>query len=140
MTDIFSKKKRSAIMAAVKATNTRPERAIQKLFKTLGLKPVLHSRKLTGSPDLALVDRRIAIFVHGCFWHGHEHCRKSQLPKTNRAYWKRKISLNMRRDARQIRLLRKEGWKTIVIWTCKRTDASTLRQRLRRLGVTFPSE
>jgi DNA mismatch endonuclease (patch repair protein) len=117
--DNLSKKARSALMAKIKGKNTRPEMLIRKFLFSKGFRYRIHDSRYPGSPDIVLPKYRTAIFVHGCFWHGHENCRASRLPTTNVEYWRKKTQQNIRRDRRKIKLLEKDGWKVIVIWECK---------------------
>lgn len=116
--DVFSRAARSRIMAAVKSRNTTPELAVRSLVHRLGYRFRLHDARLPGSPDLVLPRHRAAIFVHGCFWHGHRCRRGRRVPQTNRAYWLQKRRRNQERDARAIRALRRRGWRVLVVWEC----------------------
>lgn len=133
MADIFSKKKRSAIMASVRGKHTAPEGVIKKLLRASGFRYRSHVSSLPGTPDIILPAERIAIFVNGCFWHGHKGCRRSKLPTTNVAFWKRKISKNVTRDRAAARKLRKLGWNVRIYWTCAKT--SQFESVLRRLAA-----
>jgi DNA mismatch endonuclease (patch repair protein) len=117
--DPLSKKARSALMAKIKGKNTRPEMIIRKFLFSKGFRYRIHDSRYSGSPDIVLPKYHTAIFVHGCFWHGHVNCRASRLPTTNVDYWEEKIQQNLERDQRKIKLLKKDGWKVIVIWECK---------------------
>jgi DNA mismatch endonuclease (patch repair protein) len=88
---------------------------------------------LPGKPDIVLPKYKAVIFVHGCFWHGHEGCRKSQLPTSNIEFWTEKIDKNKERDQQKIRELEKLGWKVIVIWQCEIKNVSLQKERLDRL-------
>ena len=132
---MVSKKVRSAIMASVRTTNTGPELALRKLLHALGYRYRLNYRKLPGSPDLVFPALRKAIFVHGCFWHGHR-CRWGRLPKSRKGYWQPKIASNRARDRRVLRALRKAGWEAIVVWQCDlRASAIGLKKAVRFLGI-----
>lgn len=130
--DHLSPESRSANMRAVKNRDTEPERIVRKLSYSLGYRFRLHDSKLPCKPDVVFRARRKAIFVHGCFWH-HHNCRHGlQIPKTNTAFWKKKIAKNVERDAKAIRSLRKIGWRSLVIWECETRIPSRLVPRLRR--------
>lgn len=129
--DVFSSAQRSEIMRRVRSTNTRPEIAVRRVLRSLGLRFSIHRASLPGKPDIAIRDRGIVIFVHGCFWHGHK-CPASVLPRSNVAYWKLKQTKNMRRDRRNLRALRQAGWKVIVIWECQIGKTKTLVDRIAR--------
>lgn len=121
---------RSRTMRAVKSTNTRPEVAVRKLVYAMGFRYRLHGKELPGSPDLVFRSRRKAIFVHGCFWHGHDCKRGARLPKTNVEYWSLKIQRNRERDFNSLRALKDEGWKCLVVWECELKDQDALRDKL----------
>jgi DNA mismatch endonuclease, patch repair protein len=119
MADVFTRAKRSEIMARIKGKNTKPEIRLKKLLRAAGIRYRSHAKKLPGTPDVILPDSKAAVFVHGCFWHGHKGCRRSQLPSSNRAFWKKKITGNSLRDVKKARALRKLGWKVRVFWGCR---------------------
>jgi DNA mismatch endonuclease (patch repair protein) len=98
MADVFSPEKRSAVMASIRSKDTGPQLLVRRLLHGMGYRFRLHRRDLPGTPDLVLPGRRKAIFVHGCFWHGHEGCRLATSPATRREFWEAKISANRRRD------------------------------------------
>ena len=130
LADIVSREKRSAMMAAVRGKDTKPELVVRRLVHRAGYRFRLHRKNLPGAPDLVLPSRRIAIFVHGCFWHGHLGCRYATVPKTRRAFWVGKIKANRLRDARAKRALQKSDWRVIVIWECDTRNAERLREVL----------
>ena len=132
MTDVYSKTKRSEIMAKIKGKHTSPEVRLGLLLEELGFKPEQHRNDLPGCPDAVLSRYKIVLFVNGCFWHGHKNCSRATLPSTNRIFWKTKIEKNARRDASQRRKLRKMGWRIMTFWTCKPLTRATLESRLRR--------
>lgn len=132
MTDLFSPEKRSAIMAKIKGVNTSPERTVRKIIHSLGYRFRLHVSDLPGRPDIVLPRLRKVVFVHGCFWHGHQGCRRAATPKTRAAYWRRKIDGNRARDARTVRKLRRLGWRVLQIWQCQISNEKRLIQRLIR--------
>lgn len=133
MTDVYDKEKRSAVMARVRGKDTGPERALRRMLTGLGARYRLHRKDLPGSPDLVMPGRRIAFFVHGCFWHGHDCARGSRVPKTNRDYWLAKVARNTERDARAIRALTEGGWRAEVVWECEFRDEEALKARLAAL-------
>jgi DNA mismatch endonuclease, patch repair protein len=114
--DTVPREVRSRIMRANKGSGTRLETLVRSAARKLGLRPMLNVRALPGTPDLVLKAQRIAIFVHGCFWHGHS-CR--ELPTTRRAFWKSKFEVNQARDLRISRELRAMGWRVIIIRECE---------------------
>ena len=131
-TDVFTPEQRSAVMARVKGRDTGPERAVRRLLTALGLRYRLQRRDLPGRPDMALGPRRTAVFVHGCFWHGHDCPRGSRKPKTNAESWAAKIARNRARDARARDDLATLGWRALTIWECELRDGPALRARLER--------
>lgn len=122
---------RSEIMRAVKSRNTTPELIVRRLVYNLGYRFRLHRRDLPGKPDLVFIGRRKVIFVHGCFWHGHNCSRGAREPKTNAEYWHSKISRNRERDAENVDRLAVLGWRTHIVWECELRDQAALAHRLR---------
>ncbi len=131
MTDTVSPDRRSWIMRQVKSEDTSPERFVRSLLHNMGYRFRLHRRDLPGSPDIVFPGRKKAIFVHGCFWHGHSCPRGARLPKTNTEYWRRKIDRNKERDQAQLEALRKMGWDALVVWECEVKDVGDLQTRLK---------
>ena len=130
MTDVFSPEKRSDVMRQVKAKGTTPELKVRKLLWSLGLRYRLHRKDLPGAPDIVLPGRKLAVFVHGCFWHGHDCARGARVPKQNRPYWTQKIERNRQRDVRTQAELIARGWSPLVVWECELKDAPRLQARL----------
>jgi DNA mismatch endonuclease (patch repair protein) len=111
-------------MRRIKSRDTGPERAVQALLRAAGLTGYrLDRRDLPGRPDLAFIGRRAAIFVHGCFWHGHGCARGGREPKANADYWRAKIARNRERDAAALAALAAMGWRVMVVWECELRDA-----------------
>lgn len=129
MTDTRTKEQRRRIMQAVKRKDTGPEMAVRRLLHSAGFRYRLHVKGLPGSPDLVFPARRKAIFVHGCYWHGHG-CKKGRLPKSGLDYWGQKIEANRQRDARKEAELRDAGWDVLTVWQCEIADKATLETRL----------
>jgi DNA mismatch endonuclease (patch repair protein) len=117
-------KERSALMAKVRGKNTTPEIKVRKILHAMGLRFRLHRRDLPGSPDIVLPRHKIAIFVHGCFWHRHDSCRLATSPKTRKDFWQGKFDANLSRDRRNEAALRASGWTTATIWECETKKAS----------------
>jgi DNA mismatch endonuclease (patch repair protein) len=117
-------------MRAVPTKNTTPELAIRSLLFRMGFRYSLHRKDLPGTPDIVFPGRRKAIFVNGCFWHGHSGCPKGRPPKSRPEYWLNKIDRNAQRDQVNIEQLGCLGWKTLTIWQCELKDESQLRSRL----------
>lgn len=117
-------------MQAVKGANTTPEMTVRRLLASEGYRYRLHRSDLPGRPDIAFVGRRKVIFVHGCFWHGHDCRRGSRMPKTNSAYWSAKIIRNRSRDVRTRAVLSEAGWSVLTVWECETKDRAALIRRL----------
>lgn len=134
MTDRVSPAIRSRNMKAIRSKGMKPEIAVRKLAHAMGYRFRLHKAGLPGKPDLVFASRRKVIFVHGCFWHGHDDpsCQDGRLPKSNLDYWVPKLERNKVRDASHIELLQSDGWDVEVIWECETRDTDALRLRLAR--------
>lgn len=117
--DFLDAKARSALMSRIRGRDTKPELAVRRYLHGHGLRYVLNDSSLPGKPDLAFKSRKVAVFVHGCFWHGHVGCAKARIPKTRSAYWQAKIVTNRARDRRVEARLRRLGWRVFVIWQCR---------------------
>ncbi len=130
MTDVYSPGKRSAVMRRVKGAGTTPELKVRKALTALGARYRLNRKDLPGSPDIVLGPRRLAIFVHGCFWHGHDCPGGARTPKANRDYWVGKVARNVARDARVGGELTAMGWRVETVWECELKDAAALLDRL----------
>lgn len=115
----MSPEQRSAHMAKIRSKNTKPELMLRRLLHGAGYRYRLHGRELPGRPDLVFPGRRKVIFVHGCFWHGHDCPVGSRLPKTNTGFWVAKRLRNQERDAAQKSLLEDLGWGVLVVWECE---------------------
>jgi DNA mismatch endonuclease (patch repair protein) len=123
--------KRSAVMRAVKSRDTSPELAVRALLRAFAPGYRLHRKDIPGNPDIAYLGRRQAIFVHGCFWHGHDCARGARAPKANADYWREKIARNRARDeAHRVRLA-EQGWRTLTVWECELKDRGALEKKLR---------
>ena len=133
MTDVFSKEKRSSVMRQVKGRNTTPELTVRRALTKLGARFRLHRKDLPGAPDIVMPGRRLAIFVHGCFWHGHDCARGARQPKANADYWRGKIARNRERDVANQAALEALGWRAEIIWECDLKGAAALKRRLEGL-------
>ena len=118
MADVVSAEKRSQMMAAIKGKNTKPELLVRRALHHRGFRFRLHVRDLPGRPDIVLPRYKAAIFVNGCFWHGHT-CKYFKLPATNTEFWREKISANQERDALKTKQLIDLGYKVLSIWECQ---------------------
>lgn len=132
--DVFSPERRSAVMRAVKSTGTAPERSVRAAARAVGYarRYRLNGGHLPGKPDLVFTALSKVIFVHGCFWHGHDCRRGARQPKDNAAYWRRKITRNRARDAATLRTLRAQNWDALVVWECETRDLDDLKRKVAR--------
>ena len=133
MVDVYTKAKRSEIMSHVKNRRTAPEEKVVGLLRKLRVRYRRNVKSLPGQPDFVVSSAKTVIFVHGCFWHGHADCKRAKLPETNKAFWKRKIAQNKRRDARTARFLRKRGWHVMTIWQCRLRNPDHVLSRLKKM-------
>lgn len=119
-------------MRRIKSKGMKPELAVRQLAHRLGYRYRLHRKDLPGKPDLVFGPSRKAIFVHGCFWHGHDDpaCRDGRPPRSNQGYWLPKLARNRDRDAASMTALRASGWDVLVIWECETGDSVALKARL----------
>ena len=132
MTDKLTTQRRSENMARIRAKNTSPEMLVRRLVHKMGYRYGLHSPKLPGKPDLVLSRLRRIIEVRGCFWHQHGGCIDSHIPKSRTGYWAPKLQRNQERDRENLRKLRTQGWRVLVVWECEARMSSRLEGRLKR--------
>jgi DNA mismatch endonuclease (patch repair protein) len=130
VTDVFTPEKRSAVMRRVKSRDTTPEMLVRKLLTELGVRYRLHRADLPGKPDIVMAGRRLAILIHGCFWHGHDCARGARVPKQNTDYWLAKVGRNRARDADSLARLNTLGWRVETVWECEMKDRAALKRRL----------
>ena len=139
MTDVFTPEKRSSVMRQVKGKGTAPEVKVRRLLTAMGLRYRLHRRDLPGAPDIVMAGRKLAIFVHGCFWHGHDCARGARVPKQNRDYWTAKVGRNRARDEASQAKLAAMGWTPVVVWECELKDEAAVTARLEAATGRLPS-
>jgi DNA mismatch endonuclease (patch repair protein) len=120
--DVVSPAKRSQMMSGIKAKNSLPEMLVRKALFAMGHRFRLHRRDLPGTPDIAMPGRRIAIFVHGCFWHAHKQCKYAKTPSTRTEFWNAKLRGNVDRDRRAADKLAEMGWRVLTVWECSTRD------------------
>lgn len=133
--DVYGPATRSRVMRAVKSRDTTPEMAVRKAVTALGGRYRLHRKDLPGAPDLAFPGKRKAIFVQGCFWHGHDCARGARVPKTNRAYWTAKIGRNRARDGKTRQTYAEMGWEVLDVWECETRSPELTRRLAAFLGI-----
>ena len=129
--DNLTPEERSAQMARIRSKDTKPEMFVRRLVHRIGYRYRLHRKDLPGKPDLVFGPRRKVIFVHGCFWHGHD-CNLGRIPKTRVDFWEAKIHTNRRRDEAHLVKLREAGWESLVIWECQLRNVYDLENRIRK--------
>ena len=119
MPDVLTAAQRRRCMSRIGANNTNPELRVRGLLHALGYRYRLHRRDLPGTPDIVFPARRKVIFVHGCFWHRHSCKSGSSMPRTNRGFWKKKLSRNVARDRKNLAELADLGWHALIVWECE---------------------
>lgn len=131
--DVHEPAVRSYNMSQIKGKNTKPEMLVRKFLFSKGFRFRLHVKNLPGKPDIVLPKYKTVIFVHGCFWHGHEGCKYFVVPKTRTDWWLNKINKNRDNDQKAFTLLKEEKWKVITIWECE-LKSSTIDETFERLN------
>lgn len=139
MADVMTPKQRSRCMAAVKGKDTKPEMIVRKYLFSRGMRFRVQVRKLPGTPDIVLPKYKTAIFVNGCFWHGHEGCKYFRLPKSNIEFWKEKIERNIERDRESMQALLDLGWKIIRVWECELRNKANRENTLNKIYKSITS-
>lgn len=122
MTDTVTAETRSRMMSGIRAKNTRPEKFVRSALFAAGLRFRIHRRELPGSPDIVFLGRKVAVFVHGCFWHNHEGCGLAKVPASNADFWRNKLIGNADRDRKAIEALHLSGWRVLTVWECATRD------------------
>lgn len=130
MADRLSRHQRSENMRHIRGKDTAPELAVRRILHGLGYRYRLHQRVHGTRPDIVFRSLQKVIFVHGCFWHRHRHCRYAYTPKSREEFWRAKFDANVERDARAEAALRNSGWKCLVVWECETADVKLLTIRL----------
>jgi DNA mismatch endonuclease (patch repair protein) len=128
--DTLTAAERSERMKLIKSRDTRPELMLRRLVRGLGHRCKTNRRDVIGSPDIAFIRRKRAIFVHGCFWHRHSCPAGIRIPKSRKAFWRDKFSKNVRRDRSVLKTLRRLGWKTLVVWECELRNAEKVKNKV----------
>lgn len=136
MSDVLTPTQRHRCMSRIRSKATKPEMLVRKWLWAHGYRYMLNVKSVPGKPDIVMRKYRTAIFVNGCFWHGHEGCKQFVLPKTNIAFWQDKIERNRTRDTRIYNELMNAGWQVIVIWACNLTN-DKLESTMQTVAVTL---
>ena len=130
--DIYSKSNRSKIMSKISGNETKPEIMVRKYLFSHGFRFLKNDKRYPGKPDIVLPKHRTIVFIHGCFWHGHD-CKAGKLPETNTDFWRKKIKDNIERDQRNQDNLSNLGWNVIVVWQCELRNLISKEKRLQSL-------
>lgn len=130
MTDTYSSEKRSDIMSKISGKETKPEILVRKYLFANSFRFGKNVKALPGKPDIVLPKYKTIIFVHGCFWHGHKDCKKSQLPQTRKEFWSLKILKNIQNDARNMETLKQQKWNVMIIWECELKNKVSREEKL----------
>lgn len=133
MTDHLTKEMRSWNMSRIRSKDTKPEMIVRSVLHKMGYRFRLHRKDLTGKPDIVLPKYKTVIFVHGCFWHSHKGCKRCTIPSTNKSYWLAKFERNIKKDSTNKTLLKKMGWKVLVIWECEIKEINSLQRKLAKI-------
>ena len=133
MADVLSPDQRHRCMSHIRSKDTKPELKVRKWLWGHGYRYRLNVKSVPGKPDIVMRPYRTAIFVNGCFWHGHENCRKARIPKSNIGFWEAKIKRNRERDERVTAELESMGWRVIVVWECEIDRKSYRQENLERI-------
>jgi DNA mismatch endonuclease, patch repair protein len=128
MVDTLTPDERSERMSRIFGKNSSPEMKLRRMVHSSGFRYRLHVKNLPGKPDLVFPKRRAVLFMHGCFWHRHEGCKLARLPKSRVDFWTKKLEANRQRDMQNQGLLRKMGWRVLVVWECQLRDTVAVSQ------------
>lgn len=134
MTDFMTPAQRSKAMSKVRGRNTKPEKLIRSYLHRQGFRFRINSPNLPGKPDIVLRKYNVVIFVHGCFWHHHEGCKKSAMPDTRTEFWENKIAGTVKRDQKNISDLTKQGWRIAIVWECCTKKKDDLEDTINKLS------
>jgi DNA mismatch endonuclease (patch repair protein) len=137
MPDIHSPAQRSYNMSRIRGSDTIPEKIVRSLLRAEGCRYRTNVRNLPGKPDIVLPALKIAVFVHGCFWHRHKNCRFTTNPKSNSEFWVGKFARTVERDHEHVRALKKSGWRVVTVWECaaKRSPGAVRSKLLRAINA-----
>jgi DNA mismatch endonuclease (patch repair protein) len=140
MADVVDRATRSRMMSGIRGRDTRPEKAVRSFLHRAGFRFRLHVRDLPGRPDIVLPSHRVAIFVHGCFWHRHSNCRYAVTPGSRLNFWTEKFEANVQRDRKNIEALMESGWRVLLIWECALPRGRATYPELQQLVAEWISE
>lgn len=138
--DLLTREHRSWNMSQIRGRNTSPELTVRRVLHSMGYRFRLHYKRLPGCPDIVMPKFKVAIFVHGCFWHRHKNCSNCTTPTANREFWMEKFRGNVDRDKKNQRTLKKAGWRVLVVWECQATDIEKVKHRLARFIDSIPED
>lgn len=131
--DNLTKEQRRICMSRIRSKDTKPEKTVRKILTQFGLRYRLHNAKLPGKPDIVISKIKTIFFINGCFWHQHKGCKRQAVPKANIEYWGAKLKRNFEKQKKDIKLLRKDGWKVHIIWECETKDENRLIKKLKKI-------
>lgn len=140
MTDIVDSATRSRMMSAIRGRDTKPEMVVRRHLHAAGLRYRIHVTALPGTPDVVFTKKRIALFIHGCFWHQHIGCKFAYRPKSNTTFWATKLSANVARDLRSSAALEQQGWSVEVVWECEVTHDRLQNLIAKVSGAPLPAD
>ncbi|HEX6072645.1 MAG TPA: very short patch repair endonuclease [Sphingomicrobium sp.] len=129
---------RSQVMSRIKGIDTSPEWRVRRYLWSRGLRYRLHAKRLPGKPDLVFASRRVAVFVHGCFWHRHPNCPNARMPKSRLDFWGPKLASNAVRDRENATVLERNGWTVLTVWECETVDQRRLDELVSLIRAKAP--
>ncbi len=138
MVDHLTKNARSWNMSRIRSKDTKPEKIVRSMLHRIGYRFRLHRKDLPGKPDIVLPKYKTVIFIHGCFWHRHKGCKRCTTPSTNQKYWIPKLEHNVVKDKTNQKVIKKSGWKPIIIWECETKDLVKLSKKINKALKTNP--
>ena len=134
MADKLTSEQRHLCMSHIHGKNTKPEVFVRKALWRLGYRYRINASNLPGKPDIVFPKYKTVVFINGCFWHGHEGCKKFSIPETNRDFWIEKIGRNQQRDLDNVTALQSSGWKVLIVWECELTTKDKREQTINRIA------
>ena len=128
--DTFTHEQRSRCMSRIRSKNTKPELVVRKVLTSLGVRYRIHDKRLPGKPDIINRKKNFVLFINGCFWHQHEGCKRSTIPKSNTEYWVKKLEHNIQKQKTDVDILKNFGWRVFLIWECQTKDEQAITKLL----------